>query len=195
MLTERLPMLTENVHLVPLQGHVTGTWLLMIIVRFIPQSVSKRRFAPSLSGQGLPSTKLTSTTTLQSQFVPLKSGCQRFLEKLCPFRKPGSKHKPQAPKPQTLTRDAWTGDGVGDADGQARHRQGPPPTLSSSVLLSSLELSDTQVEVVPPPTQTAMAPSACSVLPAHSLILKPEWGLVSHTLLGLRHCTGSCIHW
>ena len=40
-----LPMLTEN-------GHVTTTYLLIIIVKSIPQSVSKRRFTPSLSGQG-----------------------------------------------------------------------------------------------------------------------------------------------
>ena len=33
-------------------GHVTGTCLLMIIVKLIPQSVSKCRFVPSLSGPG-----------------------------------------------------------------------------------------------------------------------------------------------
>ena len=32
MVTERLPMLTENVHLVPLQGHVTGACLLMMTI-------------------------------------------------------------------------------------------------------------------------------------------------------------------
>ena len=48
MRTERFLMLTENVHLVPFQDHVTGTCLL----KSIPQSVSKRRFPPSLSGQG-----------------------------------------------------------------------------------------------------------------------------------------------
>ena len=52
MLTERPPTLTENVHLVDLQGHVTGTCWLMIIIKLIPKSVSKRRFAPSLSGHG-----------------------------------------------------------------------------------------------------------------------------------------------
>jgi hypothetical protein len=31
---------------------MTGTYLLVIIVQSIEQSVSKRRFAPSLSGQG-----------------------------------------------------------------------------------------------------------------------------------------------
>ena len=50
MLTERLPMLTKNVHLVPLQGHVTC--LLMINGKSFSQSVSKRRCAPSLSDQG-----------------------------------------------------------------------------------------------------------------------------------------------
>jgi hypothetical protein len=38
---------------IPLQGHVTGPYLLMIIVESIPQSFSRRQFAPSLSGQGL----------------------------------------------------------------------------------------------------------------------------------------------
>ena len=41
-----LPMLTDK-------DHVTGTCFLLIIIKVIPQSVSKRRFAPSLSGQGL----------------------------------------------------------------------------------------------------------------------------------------------
>ena len=36
-----LPMLTENVHLVPLLGHVTGTCLLTKIVQLIPQSVTR----------------------------------------------------------------------------------------------------------------------------------------------------------
>jgi len=52
MLTERLPILTEDVHLLPLQGHVTGTCLIMTIVNSISQSVSKHRFSSPLSGQG-----------------------------------------------------------------------------------------------------------------------------------------------
>ena len=35
MLVERLLLLTKNVHLVPLQDHVTGTCLPMIIVKLI----------------------------------------------------------------------------------------------------------------------------------------------------------------
>ena len=46
-------MLTKSVHLVPLQGHVTGTCLLMMIVILIPQSVSQFQFTPSLSAQGV----------------------------------------------------------------------------------------------------------------------------------------------
>ena len=39
------------VHLVLLQGHVTGRGSLMIMLKLIPRSVSKRRVAPWLSGQ------------------------------------------------------------------------------------------------------------------------------------------------
>ena len=47
------PRTMFKVHLGPLQGHVTGTCLLMIIVKSIPHSISERRFAPWLSGQGM----------------------------------------------------------------------------------------------------------------------------------------------
>ena len=54
----RMPTRSEA-HLFPLQGHMTETCLLMIVVASIPQSFSNRRFAPvpSVLGFGFMSTE------------------------------------------------------------------------------------------------------------------------------------------